>query len=38
MDNRSVTFGEVMGRFAPDEFLRFAQVMPGKLNLTFGGA
>lgn len=38
MNNRIVTFGEVMGRFAPDEFLRFAQVMPGKLNLTFGGA
>ncbi len=38
MNNKIVTFGEVMGRFAPDEFLRFAQVMPGKLNLTFGGA
>ncbi|MEA2011693.1 MAG: sugar kinase [Verrucomicrobiota bacterium] len=33
-----VTFGEVMGRFAPDSFLRFVQVFPGKLTLTFGGA
>ncbi len=38
MNKRVVTFGEVMGRFAPDEFLRFSQVMPGRLNLTFGGA
>lgn len=31
-------FGEVMGRFAPDAFLRFAQAAPGRMNLTFGGA
>jgi len=33
-----VTFGEVMGRLAPEQFLRLQQVMPGKLELTFGGA
>ncbi len=33
-----ITFGEVMGRFAPNSFLRFAQAMPGEMNLTFGGA
>jgi 2-dehydro-3-deoxygluconokinase len=38
MKNKIVTFGEVMGRFAPDGFLRFAQTMPGSMNLTFGGA
>lgn len=27
-----------MGRFAPDGFLRLRQVLPGSLNLTFGGA
>ena len=33
-----VTFGEVMGRFAPDGFLRLSQAMPGRLNVTFAGA
>jgi 2-dehydro-3-deoxygluconokinase len=33
-----VTFGEVMGRFAPAGFLRFRQALPGPLDLTFGGA
>ncbi len=33
-----VTFGEVMGRFAPEGVLRFRQALPGPLNLTFGGA
>jgi 2-dehydro-3-deoxygluconokinase len=33
-----VTFGEIMGRFAPAGFLRFRQCLPGPLDLTFGGA
>jgi 2-dehydro-3-deoxygluconokinase len=33
-----VTFGEIMGRFAPEGFLRFRQALPGPLDLTFGGA
>lgn len=33
-----VTFGEVMGRVCPNDFLRFSQSMPGNLNLTFAGA
>ncbi len=33
-----VTFGEIMGRFCPENFQRFAQSMPGKLDLTFAGA
>jgi 2-dehydro-3-deoxygluconokinase len=33
-----VTFGEIMGRLNPEGFLRFTQVCPGSLNLTFGGA
>jgi 2-dehydro-3-deoxygluconokinase len=33
-----VTFGEVMGRLCPDDFLRFSQSMPGNMNLTFAGA
>ena len=33
-----VTFGEVMGRLAPEGFLRFRQSCPGKLNMTFAGA
>ena len=33
-----ITFGEIMGRFSPDEFQRFRQSMPGKHNLTFAGA
>lgn len=33
-----VCFGEIMGRFAPEEFYRFAQACPGRLDLTFAGA
>ena len=33
-----VTFGEVMGRFAPPGFVRFRQGLPGPMDLTFGGA
>jgi 2-dehydro-3-deoxygluconokinase len=33
-----VTFGEIMGRFSPDGFLRLNQAMPGRLNITFAGA
>jgi len=32
-----VTFGEVMLRIAPEEFLRLRQVIPGRLETTFGG-
>lgn len=32
-----VTFGEVMLRLAPEEFLRLRQVIPGRLEATFGG-
>lgn len=35
---RVVTFGEVMLRLAPEEFLRLRQVIPGRLEATFGGA
>ena len=38
MKNTIVTFGEIMGRFAPPGFLRFRQALPGSLDLTFGGA
>jgi 2-dehydro-3-deoxygluconokinase len=34
---RVVTFGEVMLRMAPAEFLRLRQVVPGTLDVTFGG-
>ncbi|MFN0055308.1 MAG: PfkB family carbohydrate kinase [Planctomycetales bacterium] len=34
---RLVTFGEVMLRLAPEEFLRLGQSLPGKLEATFGG-
>ncbi|MFQ5734725.1 MAG: PfkB family carbohydrate kinase [Planctomycetaceae bacterium] len=34
---RVVTFGEVMIRLAPEEFLRVRQVVPGRLEATFGG-
>lgn len=33
-----VTFGEVMGRLAPEGVLRFRQALPGSMNMTFGGA
>lgn len=35
---RVVTFGEVMCRLCPPDFLRFEQVSPGPWELTFGGA
>ena len=34
---RVVTFGEVMIRLAPPEFLRVRQAIPGPLESTFGG-
>ena len=34
---RVVTFGEVMLRMAPEEFLRLRQALPGRLEITFGG-
>jgi 2-dehydro-3-deoxygluconokinase len=34
---RVVTFGEVMLRLAPVEFMRLRQVIPGRLESTFGG-
>src|SRR5258707_7554145 len=34
---RVVTFGEVMLRLAPEDFLRVTQVLPGRLEATFGG-
>ncbi|MCF6333733.1 MAG: sugar kinase [Draconibacterium sp.] len=33
-----VTFGEIMGRLCPENFQRFRQSMPGKLDMTFAGA
>jgi len=33
-----VCFGEIMGRLQPPGHLRFRQVMPGTLELTFAGA
>lgn len=36
--NKIVTFGEAMGRLAPENCLRFVQALPGKLEFTFGGA
>jgi len=37
-DKVIVTFGEIMGRLCPPGYQRFAQAMPGPLDLTFGGA
>lgn len=33
-----VTFGEIMCRFCPPDYLRFEQVSPGPWQMTFGGA
>ncbi|MCG8578935.1 MAG: sugar kinase [Bacteroidales bacterium] len=33
-----ITFGEIMGRICPENFQRFRQSMPGKLDMTFAGA
>ncbi len=33
-----LTFGEIMGRLCPENFQRFRQSMPGKLDMTFAGA
>ncbi|HPN84446.1 MAG TPA: sugar kinase [Victivallales bacterium] len=38
MAGKLVGFGELMGRMAPEGFLRFSQVIPGKMNVTLGGA
>lgn len=35
---RIVTFGEIMGRFTPNGFLRLRQTLPGTLDVTFAGA
>jgi len=35
---RVITFGEIMGRLAPEGFLRFRQCLPGSLQVTFAGA
>jgi 2-dehydro-3-deoxygluconokinase len=32
-----LTFGEIMMRVAPEGCLRFRQVLPGKVDVTFGG-
>ena len=32
-----LTFGEIMMRVAPPEFLRFRQAMPGSVDITFAG-
>lgn len=37
-NKRVITFGEVMCRFCPPEYLRFEQVSPGPWQMTFGGA
>ncbi len=37
MTFRLVTFGEVMLRLCPEECLRLTQVIPGRLEATFGG-
>jgi 2-dehydro-3-deoxygluconokinase len=34
---RVVTLGEVMLRLCPEDFLRLGQVLPGRLEATFGG-
>ncbi len=34
---RVVTFGEVMLRMCPPEYMRLRQVLPGTLEVTFGG-
>lgn len=36
--SKIVTFGEIMGRICPENFQRFRQSMPGKLDITFAGA
>src|SRR5512146_2089558 len=33
-----VTFGEIMARMEPPPPLRFAQALPGQLNVSFAGA
>ena len=33
-----ITFGEIMGRMAAPGFLRFAQCLPGSIDVTFAGA
>lgn len=37
MSIRVIAFGEVMGRLSPQGFQRFAQVLPGSMDFTFGG-
>jgi 2-dehydro-3-deoxygluconokinase len=33
-----ITFGEIMGRIAPENNLRFSQAMPGTVTISFAGA
>ncbi len=33
-----VCFGEIMGRLAPEGFLRFSQALPGNIEFSFAGA
>ncbi len=35
---KTITFGEIMGRLCPPGFERFGQAMPGHLGITFAGA
>lgn len=37
-NTKVITFGEIMGRLAPQGFLRFRQALPGPLDITFAGA
>jgi len=38
MSKPVVTFGEIMGRFAPERDQRFSQAVPGSFRLTLAGA
>lgn len=38
MMDRIITFGEVMGRIEAEHFMRFRQVLPGQVRITFAGA
>jgi 2-dehydro-3-deoxygluconokinase len=38
MSKTVVTFGEIMGRLATPDHLRFRQALPGSLDVTFAGA
>jgi len=38
MNNALITFGEIMTRYSPSDYLRLEQVMPGSIDVTFAGA